>query len=192
MSKETAKIKRIITAAPVLALSLCVILRVCDGGYFANPLHFWLYVCFLTVLPATSYAFTTFIPELHMKGRDFERKLAIIFSLIGYVGAFITGVFCGGATGEKILASTYVISATFTAILSVVKVKSSGHSCALSGPVALLCYSVSYWFAFGFLLLIPVFYSSLRLKRHTPLQLILGAIVPVVALIISIAIFAGF
>ncbi len=192
MSKKTAKIIRIITAAPILALILCIILYTCADGYFANPLHFSLYVCFLSVLPATSYIFSTFIPSLRIKGRDFERKLAIIFSLIGYVGAFITGVFCGGATGEKILASTYLISVAITAILTVAKVKSSGHACALSGPVAMLCYSVSYWFAFGFLLLIPVFYSSLKLKRHTVLQLILGAIVPIVAQIISIAIFAGF
>lgn len=190
MSKETAKIIRIFTAPPVLALILIVLLRLCDDSFFINDAHFWLFAAFLVILPACVYPFTSLIPALKAKGRDFERKVAIAASLTGYVGAFLVAVAAGGTSHEKVLSSTYLMSALFTALFTILKIKTSGHTCALSGPVAMLCYCVSPWFAFGYLLLLPVFVSSVKLGRHTPFQLISGALVPIVAMACSILIFA--
>lgn len=191
MSKKTATIIRTLTAAPIMALCLVVILRFARPDFFINELHFGLFIFFLALLPALSYLLSRTIPALKKGGRNAERNLAIVFSVLGYVGAFITALI-GGTTNERVLAATYLFSALITAILTLAKFKSSGHACALSGPVAMLCYSVNFWFAFGYLLLIPVYVSSIKLGRHTFLQLLAGTVVPVISMLAAIAIFAGF
>lgn len=191
MSKKTAYIIRTLTAAPILALLLVIVLRFSRADFFINDVHFCLFVFFLSVLPACSYLLSRTIPALKKRGRNTERNLAILFSVSGYIGAFVTALI-NGTANEKILAATYLFSAVLTALLTIVKFKSSGHACALSGPVAMLCYTVSYWCAFGFLLLIPVFVSSIKLGRHTLLQLFAGTVVPILSMLAAIAIFAGF
>lgn len=190
MSKKTATAIRVITAAPVTALVLLILLRIFKSDFFSSDAHFILHLSFLCVLPALSYLFSRAVPALRARGRTFERNMAIIFSVAGYAGSFITAVCFSGTANEKILAATYLFSAALTAIFTLIKFKTSGHACALSGPAAMLCYSVSPWFAFAFLLLIPVFVSSLRLKRHTLLQLACGTAVPIAAMLTAILIFA--
>lgn len=190
MSKRTATAIRIITAAPVTALVLLILLRILKSDFFINDAHFILHLSFLCALPALSYAFSRAVPALRARGRVLERNMAIAFSVAGYAGSFITATCFASTSSEKILASTYLFSAALTAIFTLIKFKTSGHACALSGPAAMLCYSVSPWFAFAFLLLVPVFVSSLRLKRHTLLQLACGTIIPIAAMLIAILIFA--
>ncbi len=190
MSKRTATIIRTITTAPVTAFLLLVILELLNADFFASVTHFILHVIFLCALPALSYLFTRTIPALKARGRNFERNLAIIFSVAGYAGSFITAVLFKGAVIEKILAATYLFSAAATALCTLFKFKSSGHACSLSGPAAMLCYAASPWFALCFLLLIPIFVSSLRLNRHTFAQLIAGTLIPIAAMAIAILIFA--
>lgn len=191
MSKKTATLIRTLTAAPIPALCLVIILRLIRTDFFINDVHFCLFIFFLSAFPALSYLLSRTVPTLKKGGRNTERNLAIIFSVSGYIGAFITAL-VGGTPNEKVLAATYLFSAVITAVLTLVKFKSSGHTCALSGPVAMLCYSVNFWFAFGFLLLIPVYASSIKLDRHTFWQLLAGTAVPIAAMLVSIAIFAGF
>ena len=40
------------------------------------------------------------------------------------------------------------------------------------------------WFLFGYLLLTPVIWSSVKLKRHTATQLLVGSVIPVLAMLI--------
>ncbi len=190
MSKQTATIIRTITTAPVTAFILLIILRAVNAEFFASDAHFILHVAFLCVLPALSYLFTRTIPALRARGRELERNLAIIFSVAGYAGSFITAVLFGGAPIEKVFAATYLFSAAATALCTLFKFKSSGHACSVSGPVAMLGYAISPWFAFGFLLLLPIFSSSLKLKRHTIFQLAIGTLIPILAMILAIIIFA--
>lgn len=189
MSKRTATVIRIITTAPVTALVLLILLRLLKSDFFISDLHFVLHLSFLCALPALSYLFSRTVPALKARGRSLERNMAIVFSVAGYAGSFITAVCFTSTAYEKILASTYLFSAVLTAFFTLIKFKSSGHACSLSGPAIMLCYCVSPWFAFTFLLLAPIYASSLRLKRHTLLQLICGTVIPIAATFISVLIF---
>ena len=87
---------------------------------------------------------------------------------------------------------TYLLSGAITALLSAFKFRSSGHACGFSGPIFLLSYAVSPWFTAGFVLLAPIFWASLTLKRHTFSEFVCGTLVPLVSLLASIFVFVGF
>lgn len=78
----------------------------------------------------------------------------------------------------------YIFSGTLIAIFTkCLKIKSSGHAAGTAGPITILVLRVSPWFFLGYLLLIPVYCSSLRLKRHTMKELLWGTAYPIVAAI---------
>ena len=66
--------------------------------------------------------------------------------------------------------------------------KASGHACGVSGPFAMLSYKFGAGWLCGFLLLVPVFLSSIRLKRHKASELIAGAVISVAALAAAVLI----
>ena len=55
--------------------------------------------------------------------------------------------------------------------------KASGHTCGCSGPIAALSIFINPWFLVGYVLLTPIIWSSIRLKRHTALQLLAGCVI---------------
>ena len=58
------------------------------------------------------------------------------------------------------------------------------HTCGCSGPIAALSIFINPWFLVGYVLLTPIIWSSIRLKRHTALQLLAGCVIPVLAMLI--------
>ena len=182
-----AKGVRVLTVPPLMAATLLLILRA-DKGYFSQGALYWA-LFFLTFLPLASYGVWAAIPPLRRRGRDAQRSLAVIFSVAGYLGVALYGVLAARPVEEQIVFFTYLISGALIALFSFVfHIKSSGHACGVSGPAAMLAYRVSPWFLLGYLLLIPVWQSSLRLKRHTAGELLLGALFPVAAMALLIAV----
>ena len=69
----------------------------------------------------------------------------------------------------------YLCSGLQTAIFTkYLGIKSSGHAAGTVGPLSILALRLSPWFALGYLILIPVYWSSLKLKRHTLKELLWG------------------
>ena len=79
---------------------------------------------------------------------------------------------------------TYLISGTTLAVCTLLHFKASGHTCGCSGPIAALSIFINPWFLVGYVLLTPIIWSSIRLKRHTALQLLAGCVIPVLAMLI--------
>lgn len=182
-----AKGVRVLTVPPLMAAALLLILRA-GKGYFSQGALYW-GLFFLTFLPLASYGVWAAIPPLRRRGRDAQRSLAVIFSVAGYLGVALYGVLAARPVEEQIVFFTYLISGALIALFSFVfHIKSSGHACGVSGPAAMLAYRVNPWFLLGYLLLIPVWQSSLRLKRHTAGELLLGALFPVAAMALLIAV----
>ena len=183
---KLCKIIRIITVAP-LAAALAVTLLFLHGGFFANGANFAAAIISLTVFPLLAYPVS-----LIKKGderRRFQRSLAIVLAVAGYIGGLLFSLAANAADGERVLYLTYLLSGVAIAFSSfVLKKKSSGHACGIAGPVALLAYYVHPLYLLGLLLLLPVGYASLKMKRHTLPQLISGAVIPIVCLILSAAI----
>ena len=186
LKKYCAKAIRVITTAPIFAALLCTLLYVLVPNSFASPLHFVLALGYLSVLPVLAYPISAVIPALRRKGRDGQRNLAIALSIVGYLGGFLTGLLFGGTPTECVLFGTYLCSGTLLALCTLLHFKASGHACGVSGPIAMMIYVLGLPYAAMYALLGAVVWASLKIKRHTPVQLVLGSIIPVAAMLVSI------
>ena len=104
--------------------------------------------------------------------------------VLGYLIGFLAAVLDDGAAMEKVVFGTYLISGTTLAVCTLLHFKASGHTCGCSGPIAALSIFINPWFLVGYVLLTPIIWSSIRLKRHTALQLLAGCVIPVLAMLI--------
>lgn len=161
-----------------MAEMLILVLYFCKGAFSGLGLPVAMFS--LCVLPAASYGVWYAVPSLKREGRSSQRKLAVICSVIGYVLNTAYVLISGAAGCERLAVFTYLFSGIITAILSYAfHVKSSGHACGVSGPAFLLSITVHPAFLLLYLLLIPVVRSSLKLKRHSLTELMIGTAVPV-------------
>lgn len=191
------KVVRILTLAPLLALVALTILFFCENQVFsADPADngLWRYlftVLFLTVLPLLAYPIQPLVPGFRGKGRDGQRHLAILMAVLGYIGAVIYAFASKAPAGLCVVSLSYLFSGLLVALFNkFFHIKASGHTCGVAGPVTLLVYFCGWWALLGALLFVPVFWASLRMKRHTLPQLCVGAVLSVVSVLIAALIFA--
>lgn len=185
---KAAKLLRILTVPPIMALLLVSLLYAFLGKTaFASPIRYFEAVFTLAILPVLSYPLCRLIPSLKKRGRKTERDISIVFSIIGYLMGTLFAVFAGGTRVELILYLTYTMSGALMGILSfALHFRASGHACGAAGPFTMLSHQLGIFWSLGFLLLIPVFASSIRLKRHTLCELIAGGAVSSVSYFIAV------
>ena len=187
-SLRSAKLMRALTVPPAMAFFLITALYTAFGSNaFAAPIRYFEALFTLVLLPLLPYPLCAAFGSWKRKGRKLERSLAIVFSFIGYLMGTLFALLGGGTRIEIIVYLTYLISGTLMAVLSFgFRFKASGHACGAAGPFAMLAYSLSPWWLLGFLLMVPIFISSISLGRHNLGQLFAGAAVSVSALIIAV------
>lgn len=182
---------RAVTAPHIFALLLLSLLYVLHPSYFGSIWMLIAGIFCLTVLPILAYPLQRFIPPFKDKGRDGQRKLAIIFSFVGYLlGTIIVFIF-NAPIEAKMLFVEYLLCGICIFISDkVFKFKSSGHACGIVGPIAMLVYLGLYIpAAVGVLISVPVYISSVKTKRHTVPQLIVGSLIPILMLVIDHVLF---
>ena len=191
---KAAKLARVLTVPPVLALFLTTVLYIALGrAAFAAPIRYFEAVFTLTLLPVIPYGLCALIPSWKKQGRKLERSLGIVFSLIGYIMGTLFALLGGGSRIEIILYLTYMMSGLLLGVLTFVfRFKASGHTCGAAGPFAMLTYLMGPLWLIGYAVMIPIFVSSLKLRRHTVCQLLAGAVVSVSSLIAAIKLAALF
>lgn len=168
---------------PVMVAVLLTILYFTREGIFRGPADFWWNCFFLAALPVFAYPLAALLPALRTRGREGQRSMAFIMSLIAYPGALIYGLLAGAAEPLLLIEWTYLLSALILALLNkATPLRASGHACALAGPLYLLIYFL------GWAVLLPclalgalVCWSSLSLRRHTPRELFYGALTAALA-----------
>lgn len=182
-----AKIVRVITVAPFMAALMLTVIWFAHPESYLNFGHYLYALGALTIFPLLSYPVSVIIPPIRKKGRDGQRNLAIVFSVIGYIAGILGSVFFGAGRIELLIFLTYLLSGVSIALSSFVfGVKASGHACGVSGPIAMMIYVLGLPYAAMYALLGAVVWASLKIKRHTPVQLVLGSIIPVAAMLVSI------
>lgn len=192
--EKFAKLIRIITVAPIMAFLLCTCLLFSDLQAFIHLYTYFLCLVFLCVVPALSYPIENkfhIYKRIHkdLSDREAERKFAIIFSLFSYIALTLLIYVLNESIVVKAMVLTYLFSGLFIFIFSIiVNINPSGHMCGVMGPIAFLGYWCSWWFLLLLLVLFVTIWSSLKLKRHTVFQLVVGAVVPVVSFILAILI----
>jgi len=67
--------------------------------------------------------------------------------------------------------------------------KISIHAAGIAGPTTGLIYGIGVWAAVFFTLLVPVGWARVRLKAHTPLQMLAGGLVTIAATWIQMRIY---
>ncbi|MDD4511600.1 MAG: hypothetical protein PHN24_00620 [Eubacteriales bacterium] len=180
---KLAKAVRVLSVPPVLVGLLLTALWIFSPSVFSGVWQPLVTLFGLAVVPALAYPLSM-IPALRKGGRDAQRDLALKLTPIGYV---ISTVFCwisGGGSNLWLINLGYLFSIIVLLLLNkVFHLKASGHACAITGP---LIYAVIF-FGWGFapvcaLLYALIFWSSLRLERHTPRDLLLGTLTACCAL----------
>ena len=182
---KAALVIRIITLPPVIAGILVTLLFSLLPGSF-GLLEYVLSLVFLVVLPLLGYPLQRFIPGFKDKGREGQRNLALIMSIIGYIAGFIVAL-CTNVSGILfIVYLTYLISGALLILFNKgFKIKASGHAGGFAGPLTVAICLLGPWYYIGLSILVLVFWASLVMKRHTLPQLIIGSFIPVAAFFVS-------
>lgn len=183
MNEKLAKFIRTVTVAPIMAGILVTLLHFNYDAAFLNNAHYFMALFFLSILPILAYPVSLLVPKIRRMGRRGQRNLAIVFAVIGYLFGTVYCLLFGYTAAELTIYLTYLFSGVAIALLSFLfHVKGSGHACGVSGPVAMLAAFLGMPYLFGYILLAFVFKSSVVLKRHTPAQLVIGSVVPVLCM----------
>lgn len=190
MNKLAKKI-RTITISPAIAFFLILFIFIFKNSFLANTYSYIIALTTLIILPIIAYPIQRRFNIIKNPDQRYaERKLAIIFSVIGYLIGFILSLILKTPITEKVLYSTYLLSAILIFVFSFIfKINASGHMAGIAGPIAVVIYYFSNYYLLLCLLLMPIIWSSLKLKRHSHQELVLGTFIPIIALIISILIF---
>lgn len=174
---------RYLTIPPIMVSTLLSYLFLGKRELFNSATDFIMSIFFLAVFPILAYAVHFLVPVFKAKGRDLQRKMAFIFTGIGYVLATGYGFLAGCTDGLKILFLSYLVSALIlTVVNKVIKVKASGHSCGISGLLIFCAYFGGlYTIIFNMILYMLTLWASVRTKRHTKKEFILGSIICLVS-----------
>lgn len=185
--KNFAKTIRYITVAPICALLLNISVYSFKPEAFRNIYELLLIIFVLSIVPLLAYPAQKQFKIIEGNPRESERKLAFIFSIISYIiGAFIA-VFTNIPVLQKVIYITYFFSGIFMVIFNFIfNVRASGHMCGFVGPMALVIYIHGSAAYFSIVILILIVWSSLYLKRHKWSDLLVGSMIPVVAMLLSI------
>lgn len=187
MSTKVAKFISVITVVPIAAAFAITWIYLNNGGENFNFNWYIMCIAFLTILPISAYPIQKIIPSLRKGGRELQRKLAFILAVCGYV---LGTIFCAVLKPPKDVAFiflAYLFSGIVLSIFNgILKIKASGHACGISGPFTLLLYLIGNK-AWWVIILIPiVFWSRLKLKRHTYKELVLGTFVGIFSTLLAI------
>ena len=189
--KVLAKAVRVITVPPLLIGVLLVALYLYPSGVFTSFSSLIHAICFLAVIPALSYLVWALIPALRRKGRDSQRKLAFVFSILGYLGGAVYALTADISRGLTVILLTYFVSVILLTLINKLTVfRASGHGCGVTGPLILPAYFVSpFWIVPSLVGLLAVYVSSIVLKRHTLKELVAGSSAALLSFLFCLVLF---
>lgn len=192
MANKAAKIIRVVTVVPVIALALLLILFFARPAVFNGPFRFALSTVFLVVLPILAYPLQPVVPKFKDMGREGQRSLAMVAANLGYVAGIVFALLSDSSRELLIIYLTYFLSGLLIVLFNkVLGLRASGHACGIAGPIACLVYFCGPAALWGVVVLAAAWWASVLMKRHTHGELILGSILPVAALGISILVTQG-
>lgn len=184
------KIVRILTVAPIICLISSLIIYFTNKELYGSTLSFIMSLIFLVITPLLSYPIFYIFKSLRLKGRSFQRKLAIVFAYVSYIFVFAFSFIFHDSIQIIFYHLNYLLTATILYLSTkLFHFNASGHAAGVAGPITFLTLFISPWFAFGYLLLILVIYCSIKMKRHTILEAIVGSLIPAFIAIVCFIIF---
>ena len=143
MKNIFAKIIRIISIPPIMITFLLVILNTTRPDIFRNNVEVLTSIILLGIVPVLAYPFQLLSSSLEDVDRTMQRKLAFIFSLIGYSAALLWAILVHTSKELLMICATYFTSVVILTFFNkVLKKRASGHACSITGPLVFLIYLV--------------------------------------------------
>lgn len=178
MDQKLAKTVSLLTN-PALVVSVSVVTVV--GRYTDSFEKFWqgsVIGIGLLVVPGIIYSIYIWRKEgavdLDLTERH-DRIVPLMLSTLGAViGSFLVQSQLQNATFTEMSYILVTMLAALTVVTTVWKI--SLHAATIAGLTSLLVVYQGNWFVLGYLALLPVVWSRLQLKQHSPNQLIAGTI----------------
>ncbi|MBQ3379014.1 MAG: hypothetical protein IJG50_04010 [Clostridia bacterium] len=165
VAESIAKLIRVITVPPFMIALLLAFIGAND--FFMSPKDSAAAWSGLVVLPILSYPIHRIIPALYKTGRNGQRKLAFIFSLIGYSGCFVYSFFSSDPNIKFLFGVYFATAVILTLVNKLLHIRASGHSASAVSPcIFSLMYSYVGAFVFFAALFLLSVWASLFLKRH--------------------------
>ncbi|MGE5390941.1 MAG: hypothetical protein ACM3PE_07740 [Deltaproteobacteria bacterium] len=190
MVQKFAKIVGIITIPPLFVLMVVTWMWV-RGGIQGFDLYWYLMtLALLAVVPALAYPISYLVPSIRAKGREGQRKLAFILSIIGYIAGVIVGQMGDAPWLIRGLFWGYLFSGGSLALINVVlRYKASGHACGLSGPITFMTVATGGRLWYLFILLPLVFWARIKRDQHTIGNMLAGTAAGVVPTVLVLLYF---
>lgn len=175
---RTAKVIRVITIPPLMVLALLAVLYGFRGELFRDLGELMVSIFFLMLVPVLAYPIAFAVPRLRKKGREGQRNLAFVMNTVGYLGAVVWGKVRDISLLLMQVFWTYFLSVCILLIVNkVIRRRASGHACSITGPLILMVWLLDWRALFPSALIFAlIIWASLRTKRHTPKELILGSL----------------
>ena len=184
MKGKAEKIMRILTLPPLVAILTAGLLW---AGAGMSRAEFVAAVLLLGLVPLLAYPLWELFPNGEDR-RSGQRTYALYCSTVGYAVGFAWSIAAPHSLEVRVLFSSYIISVVILTLCSkLLRFKISGHACSSTAPLVLTVWRLGLIVApLGLLILFAVYYSSLRLGRHSLGQLLAGSSVSLAAALGSI------
>lgn len=178
----TARLIRVLTVPPVMALALMLCLY--GGGIVPDRAQALGAVLSLGLVPVLAYPISAAVPGLRRRGREGQRNTAFIMSLLGYAGGWLMGTLQGLGPGMMFIYGTYLFSVLILLVFNkLFKLRASGHACSVTGPALLIICFLRGWWPLPCLAVYGLsFWASLASRRHSAGEYILGSLSCVLAM----------
>ena len=172
--QKLAKAIRVISAPPFAAAAFALILYFNPAGAIVRRDQLVACLLGLSVGPVLAYPISA---ALHT-GREKQRVISMYISLLSYGILLVWSLLRPNSSEFRFVCMTYFMSVIMLIVFNrLLHVRSSGHSCSVSGPGLLLCifFGVK-WIPGCAAVYALIFWASVETKRHTPKEFILGTV----------------
>jgi len=171
-----------------MVLLLLIILFFSKGTIYKNVAELFLSILFLMLIPILAYPLSSVVQKYKAKGRDGQRYLAFLLSLIGYTSAIIYGLISHVSKGLMLIYMTYFFSIVILTVFNkVIHLRASGHACSIAGPLIALIYFIGWKSILPCVVLFAfIIWSSLSLKRHTLKEMVTGSLSAMISFAVSL------
>ena len=185
--ERIAKVIRVLSVPPIMVSVFILTLPSHKKYIFTHVSQIIIMILLLGIISALAYVLSDMIPAIKIKGREGQRKLAFITTLIGYTVSLLWAVITGVNNDLMLICLMYFTSVLLLTICNKgLHFRASGHASSFTGPLILTIYFMGWKVIIPALFIaILIVWSSVYLKRHTLKELAGGMIVSVFAFIIS-------
>lgn len=185
--ERIAKVIRVLSVPPIMVAVFILILPSHKKYIFTHVSQIIIMILLLGIISALAYVLSDMIPAIKIKGREGQRKLAFITTLIGYTVSLLWAVITSVNNDLMLICLMYFTSVLLLTICNKgLHFRASGHASSFTGPLILTIYFMGWKVIIPALFIaILIVWSSVYLKIHTLKELAGGMIVSVFAFIIS-------